>query len=160
MLIHSQTFELPSEFQRFALNLISNAQQEVLICDPDWEAWSRIGAPLTSALDTFLRRSPHNRLKILLQSPGPIARYRARLTQSLTRFSHQAECRQYGPEFAQFPETLLIIDASSVLRKPEARAGRGMLRQLDADYAQAQKMRFLELWETSQVGFTPTTLGL
>lgn len=160
MLAHSQTFELPSEFQLFALTLIENAQQEILIADPDWESWARIGTDLITALDAFLRRSPRSRLKILLQNPARIYRYHPKLAQLLTRFSHLAECRQYGAEFAHFAETLQVVDASSVLRKPDPCAQRGILRQLDPDYAQTHRMRFLELWESSQAGYTPTTLGI
>lgn len=159
-LARASSFALPSEFATHALALISHAQSELLLLDPGWENMARLGRPFDTALEHFLRRHESTALKIMLRDPEYLTRHTPRLAQLLTRYAHRMESRQPAHEYARFPETLIIADASSALRKPESRQLRGMVRWLDADYAQIHRTRFLEVWQHAEPGFRPTVLGL
>lgn len=156
----STPFHLNSEFLSHSAQLIESAKYEIFMSDPTWETWKRASKPLFAQLENFLRSSSRAQLRITLNEPERIRRDMPHLATLLTNFQHQAQAKQPRGALAAFPETLLIVDFSSALRRPQAHFPNGVVRRLDIEYAQVQRERFVELWESSEVAFQATTLGL
>ncbi len=153
-------FEQRSEFQAALLEAIGRAEVELLMFDPTYADW-QINAPaFEQALIDFFARSTRAALRMVITDVDRIHRDYPRLARVLSQHTHRADCRITPEPYSNLNESMLILDRASALRRPITTMNKGVLRLLDAEYANAQGDRFDELWEACHERYAPTTLGL
>ncbi len=153
-------FEQRSDFQAALLDAIALAEAELLMFDPNYADWKINTPEFEAAFLAFLDRSTRASIRMVITEVDRINRDYPRLARVLRQHAHRIECKVTPETYAGLSETMLIADRASALRRPVATRNKGVLRILDMEYANAQRDRFEELWESCHERYSPTTLGL
>ncbi|WP_139826487.1 DUF7931 domain-containing protein [Derxia lacustris] len=155
-----RAFEQRSDFHAALFELIRHAEKELLLFDPDFQAWPASEARFSEALGQFLARGRSARLRLATGSPAHLLRNCPRLVSLFSRHSDQIQS-VHASEMRRLPaESLLIADRRHALRLPDFTRPRGVLRLDDLAYAQPLADRFEEIWQLCEARIHVNPLGL
>lgn len=157
-----RAFDTRAEFGAQLQAAMLRAQSEVWMADRDFSQWP-IGQPeFASGLQSFLRQSTANHLRILTLDAEHMARSAPRLMTVFRTHARNAECRivpsHAAPRFGEAC-AMLIVDRSLVVRRFHHDHPRGAT-ELDPAAARPWLDQFESLWEESSPALASTTLGL
>lgn len=152
-----RAFEGRDGFHSAVLEVLGHARREVLMADPDFQAWPLATAAGEQALKQALLRGA--RLRLLIAKPGWLERHGDRFHRVRRVFADRIALRTV-PESLRFNESLLLADRLHLVRRvhPEHLAGRLILA--NAVQVESRASRLDALWEESADCLPATTLGL
>jgi len=154
-------FETRAAFHRQLQDGLGRAQREVWLADRDFADWPLNSEAFAAALQTFLRQSAANHLKLLTQDAERIAVVAPRFMQVLKPHAINAQCKVVPPHATRFGEacSMLIVDRSLLVRRFHRDHLRGVA-EFDPAAARPWLDQFETLWEESTPAMASTTLGL
>ena len=119
------------------------------------------GAPARiDLLRTLLIGSRAHRLRIALHDTRAIEAELPRLMLLLTQFSGQLEIHRTVGQAAEVHDTMIVADDAHFWRKPHIDHARSVMTLHDAVDAKPFIERFEEIWETSEIAASGSTIGL
>lgn len=113
-----------------------------------------------NTLRHFLLRHSNNRLYILSHDAHYLSTQCARINMLLKQFGHSIFIYQTPKSLQHLSEPFSVADDSHYVRRFHFDDPRGILAQHDPSNARAYKSRFLEMWASSHLAVSGTTLGL
>ncbi len=150
---------------QFAVQLqlaLERAQHEVWMADRDFVDWPVATPAFTQSLQSFLRRSAANHLRMLTLDAERLATAAPRLVAVTKTHAHNAHCRvvpqHAAPRFAEAC-SMLIVDRTWIVRRFHREQARGAA-ELDPTAARPWLDQLEMLWEESSPGLASTTIGL
>jgi hypothetical protein len=155
-------FDTRAAFIEHLQDALERAQREVWMTDRDFADWPIAAAPFTAAVQTFLRASAANRLRLLTLDPDRIAIAAPRFIEVLKPHSISAQCRLVPPHAAaRFAEacSMVIVDRTLLVRRFHRDHLRGAV-EFDPGAARPWLDQFEMLWEESSPALASTKLGL
>jgi hypothetical protein len=154
-------FETRAAFHRQLQDGLGRAQREIWLADRDFADWPLNTDAFTAAMQSFLRQSAANHLKLLMQDAERLAVDAPRFMQVLKPHAQNAQCRIVPPHAARFGEacSMLIVDRSLLVRRFHRNHLRGAA-EFDPAAARPWLDQFETLWEESTPALASTTLGL
>jgi hypothetical protein len=155
-------FETRAAFHDHLVDALGRAQREVWMADRDFADWPLVMPEFTSALQSFLRQSAANHLRILTLDAERIPTAAPRFMQVLKPHAVNAQCRVVPPHAAaRFGEacSMMIVDRSLSVRRFHREHLRGAI-EFDPSAARPWLDQFETLWEESSPALASTTLGL
>jgi hypothetical protein len=155
-------FDTRAAFTAHLLDALGRAQREVWLADRDFADWPIATEAFTSALQTFLRTSATNHLRMLTLEPERIAIGAPRFLEVVKPHSLTAQCRLVPPHAAaRFGEacSMMIVDRSLLVRRFHRAHLRGAA-EFDPAAARPWLDQFETLWEESAPALVSTTIGL
>ena len=155
-------FDSRASFHAHLVDHLARAQREVWLADRDFADWPLNAEPFCAALQTMLRESAANQLKLLTADPDRIATLAPRFLQVLKPHAVNAQCRVVPPHAAsRFGEacSMMIVDRSLLVRRFHRSHPRGAA-EFDPAAARPWLDQFETLWEESAPALAATTLGL
>jgi len=156
------TFDTRAAFATHLTDALGRAQREVWLADRDFADWPLANAAFASSLQTFLRTSAANQLRMLTLDAERIAIAAPRFLEVLKPHAINAQCRVLPPHAAaRFAEScsMMIVDRSLVVRRFHRDHLRGAF-EFDPAVARPWLDQFEMLWEESSPALASTTLGL
>ncbi len=155
-------FDTRAAFHDHLVDHLGRAQREVWLADRDFADWPLNTEPFCTALQTLLRESAANQLKLLTADAERIATLAPRFLQVLKPHAANAQCRMVPPHAAsRFGEacSMMIVDRSLLVRRFHRHHPRGAA-EFDPAAARPWLDQFETLWEESAPVLAATTLGL
>ena len=155
-------FDTRAAFTEHLLDALGRAQREVWLADRDFADWPLANPAFASALQTFLRTSAANHLRMLTLDAERIAIASPRFLDVLKPHSVNAQCRVVPPHAAaRFGEacSMMIVDRSLLVRRFHRDHPRGAA-EFDPAAARPWLDQFETVWEESTPALIATTIGL
>lgn len=140
--------------------LLDCARRELKVFDPTLEELRLEHSSRIEMLNTFLLRSPANRLYIALHDMEHVKRHCPRLTRLLQTFSASMFIHRTQDDAARVQDCFILADNASFVRRPVAAQPRGVFITDDANEASVMRRRFDEIWNSSTQGVSATVSGL
>lgn len=140
--------------------LLGRAQREIKVFDPALQELHLDHSSRIDMLNTFLLRSPANRLYIALHDVEHVKRHCPRLIRLLTTFSASMFIHRTQDDASRVQDCFILADNASFVRRPVAAQPRGVFVTDDANEAGAMRKRFDEIWNSSTQGVSATVSGL
>ena len=156
------TFDTRAAFITHLQDALGRAQREVWMADRDFVDWPLAEPAFAAALQTFLRQSAANQLRLLVLDADRIPMKAPRFMQVIGAHTVNAQCRLIPPHAAaRFGEacSMLIADRSLLVRRFHRDHLRGAA-EFDPAAARPWLDQFEMLWEESSATLASTTLGL
>ena len=125
------------------------------LCDRGFGSLSRI-----EALRTLLLANRRHQLRIVLHEVRAIENELPRLVDLLTRFSGQIQVHRTTGQAIEARDPMIIADDCHFWRKLHIDQPRSVITLHDAAGTRPFVERFEEIWETSEVAASGTTIGL
>ena len=155
-------FDTRAEFGAQLQTALERAQSEVWMADRDFAEWPIDRPEFAATLQSFLRRSAANHLRMLTLDAEHIARRAPRLMTVLRTHAQNVECRivpsHAAPRFGEAC-SMLIADRALLVRRFHRDHPRGAT-ELDPAAARPWLDQFETLWEESSQALSSTVLGL
>ena len=155
-------FDTRAAFGEQLQGALERAQSEIWMADRDFAEWPTGRPEFASAMQSFLRKSAANHLRILTLDAEHVARSAPRLMSVLRTHAHNIQCRvvpsHAAPRFGEAC-SMLIVDRTLLVRRFHRDQPRGAT-ELDPAAARPWLDQFETLWEESSEALTSTTLGL
>lgn len=140
--------------------VIGLARRELLVFDPDL-AGIEIDAPARiERLGGFLASNRDCRVRIVVHDPEPAKRSFARLRALLALHSASLSIHQTEGEAARAQDCFALADAEHFVRRGVASQPRGAIGLNDQREGRLMHDRFEEIWTSSVLAVSATTLGL
>ena len=155
-------FDTRAAFIEQLHDALGRAQREVWMADRDFADWPLAEAGFTSTLQSFLRQSAANQLRLLVRDAERIPAAAPRFLQVLRGHAVNAQCRVIPAHAAaRFGEacSMLIADRSLLVRRFHRDHLRGAT-EFDPAAARPWLDQFETLWEESSPALASTTIGL
>jgi hypothetical protein len=155
-------FDSRAGFSEHLIEALGRAQREVWIADRDFADWPLATPAFTAPLQTFLRTSAANHLRMLTLEAERITIAAPRFIAALKPHSINAQCRVVPPHAAaRFGEacSMMIVDRSLMVRRFHRDRLRGAV-EFDPAAARPWLDQFETLWEESAPALVSTTIGL
>ena len=133
------------------LELIGQAQREILIMSRQLDAVLFDNAEAHEALRTFILQSRRTRLRVLVKDPEPARRHGHRLIELTQRLSSYAEIRVPAPEYHAYNAAFLVADQSGAVHRGLADRYEATVTFADRHLAGECARQFDDMWETSQI---------
>jgi len=155
-------FDTRAAFVKHLIDALGRAQREVWLADRDFADWPLAAGAFTSALQSFLRASAANQMRMLTLDAERIPIAAPRFLEVLKPHAVNAQCRVVPPHAAaRFGEacSMMIVDRSLVVRRFHRDHLRGA-SEFDPAVARPWLDQFEMLWEESSPALASTTLGL
>ena len=128
---------------------------DACLADPAWN-----NAERCALLKAFLLQRRGNRLRCVLHQPDYLERDAPRLVTLLRQYSSCIEIRRTLGEARCASDPLLLADDHSYWHRLHIEHPRFVLALNNPVDAVLLSRRFEEIWESSEPGWPPTTLGL
>lgn len=160
--VFRKPFDTRAGFIEHLLDALGRAQREVWLADRDFADWPLASHEFTSALQTFLRGSAANHLRMLTLEAERIAISAPRFLEVLKPHSINAQCRMVPPHAAaRFGEvcSMMIVDRSLLVRRFHRDHLRGAA-EFDPAAARPWLDQFETVWEESSPALVSTIIGL
>ena len=155
-------FDTRAGFGEQLQGALERAQSEIWMADRDFGEWPIGRVEFASALQSFLKKSAANHLRLLTLDADHLAHNAPRLLAVLRTHAHNVECRivpsHAAPRFGEAC-SMLIADRTLLVRRFHRDHPRGAT-ELDPAAARPWLDQFETLWEESSPALTSTTLGL
>lgn len=140
--------------------LVRGARQALQVFDPDGVQLGLNRAACAERLRTFLLAHRDNRLLIAVHSTDHLRKHCPRLMMLVSELSFAIAIHQTDGEATRAQDCFVLADAEHFVRRPVATAARGVYA-IDAPHeAREIRGRFDEIWQSSFLAITATTLGL
>jgi hypothetical protein len=155
-------FDTRAAFITHLIDALGRAQREIWLADRDFADWPLANNAFTSSLQTFLRTSAANQMRMLTLDAERIPIGAPRFFEVLKPHAVNAQCRVVPPHAAaRFGEacSMMIVDRSLVVRRFHRDHLRGV-SEFDPAAARPWLDQFEMLWEESSPAQASTTLGL
>lgn len=117
--------------QQLAAALVSQAVRSLEIFSRDLEAETYDQPAFLEGVKALALRSPHVRIRILMQNPSRVVRDGHRLVEMARRLSSFIEIRRPSHDYREYSEAFMIVDGTGVLhrRLADRYEGLGSFRQ-------------------------------
>ena len=155
-------FDTRADFHRHLQDSLGRAEREIWLADRDFIDWPLNAEAFTAALQTFLRQSAANHLRMLTRDTDGIALHAPRFLQVVKPHAINAQCRLVPLHAAsRFEEacSMAIVDRSLLVRRFHRDRPRGAA-EFDPVAARPWLDQLETLWEESTPALASTTLGL
>lgn len=137
-------------YGQLVLHMVKQAHRSIDLLTPDLEPQVFDQGPLITALKQLALKSRIARIRILLQDNSLVRTQGHRLTELAQRLTSTIEIRKPDKEFAQYPESFLLVDDCGYLH-------RGLADRYEAtacfnnrlQVAQLENV-FVEAWEAGE----------
>jgi hypothetical protein len=129
--------------------LFSGATQDIVIMSRDLDPKVFDNAATSLALRTFLLRSRHVRLRILVKDAESVARRGHRIVELTQRLSSFAEIRVPAPEYKSHNTAFVVVDATGMVYRGQANRYEASVTFGDRNLARETVRQFDEMWQTS-----------
>jgi hypothetical protein len=157
-----ELFDTRAAFASHLSTALARAQREVWFADRDFADWPLNTSTFVDAVQSFLRASAANQLRMLVRDPDRIGVVAPRFVEVIKPHATTAQCRVV-PEHAaaRFGEacSMTIVDRSLVVRRFHRDQLRGAA-EFDPSTARPWLDQFETLWDESMPTMAGTTLGL
>ncbi len=155
-------FDTRAAFVAHVQDALARAQREVWVADRDFADWPLPTTAFATAMQTFLRGSAANHLRMLTLDADRIPGFAPRFVDVLKPHAINAQCRVVPSHAAsRFGEacSMIIVDRSILVRRFHRDHPRGAA-EFDPAAARPWLDQFETLWEESSPALASTTLGL
>ena len=129
--------------------LFSQATRDIVIMSRDLDPKVFDNAQTSLALRTFLLRSRHSRLRILVIDAEPVARRGHLIVELVQRLSSFAEIRVPAPEFKNHNTAFVVVDTTGMVYRGQANRYEATVTFGDRNLARETARQFDEIWQTS-----------
>ena len=136
------------------------ARHDLFIFEKNFEDIGFNSEARYNTLRSFLLASPSNRLHLLAHDTRPLANHCPRMMMLLRQFGHSMHIYQTPKHLLHLTEPFAVADEAHFVRRFHFDDPRGILAQHDHEGVRVLKSRFEEMWESSHLGVSPSTLGL
>ena len=134
-----------------AVQLLGQAQREVLLVTPDLESPRFNNEEFLSALSAFVRTSRHTVTRILVGNPDDAVREGHKLISMIHRLSSRIEIRQLSADDFDPEVSWMLADHWAVLRCTDRSPWQGGLTPKDAAHGRRYRDLFQSWWERGSV---------
>lgn len=155
----SQAFDSYGDLRIATVQVVKMARLRLDIFDATGRDLALGQIDLVDAVTAFLHE-PDARLRIAVHETGYLERDCARLLQLLRFHGHQIAIHRTLPEARSAQDTLIIADATNLLRRYHIDYARGQLEIATSEQISPWIRRFEAIWEASEEAVAFTTLGL
>lgn len=107
------------ELYSAAVDLVSRARREILICCPMLDPALYNRAALTEALGHFIARRASNRIRIAIEDSEHMLLADVRLVELARRFSDMILIRRLGEQHHGLAEMFLVVDSENCLHQQD-----------------------------------------
>jgi hypothetical protein len=152
--------ETPVEFRAAFDTLLAGTQRQLRVYDHDLQLLALDQVPRHAALRALCLAGGGRRVELLLDDISHVARDHPRLMQLVRDFSHVIEIRQADAQAPRPDQAFALADRHGVLLRADKGAVHSTLHPDDTHAAVSLHQSFEAMWQRSQAGVTPTTLGL
>ncbi len=136
------------------------AQHSLYVFEKDFDGTGFNSAVRHDILRAFLLANPANRLLLLAHDVRPLEQRCPRMMILLRQFSYSMHIYRTPDHLRSVAEPFAAADELHYIRRFHFDDPRGILARFDAEGALKLKSRFLEMWSSSHVAVSATTLGL
>lgn len=155
-----ESFDTRSAYQRAIDALLTAAEKELCIFDPDLRNLDLDSRNRSDALSAFLTGGQDRSMRIIVHDLDHLVRHSPRMMGLLKRYSHCLTVRQTPESLRGISDCFVLADKASGVIRFHADHFRGkILQQLPVE-AHGWQQRFEDLWLESHPGFSATHLGL
>lgn len=140
--------------------VIGLARRELAIFDPDLAALDMNAPARIEQFATFLAASRDARLRIVVHDPDAVRRVCPRLLSLLALHANAIAIHQTEGEAARAQDCFALADAEHFVRRGVAAQPRGAIGLNDQREGRLMHERFEEIWQSSVLAISATTLGL
>jgi hypothetical protein len=138
-----------AENHQLALELVSQAEKEVLIATYDLDAPVFSHEDFTEALSKLVRRHRNAEAKILLQRPNKVLKQGHRLIPLAQRLSSSIHIHRPAPEHSDYLETFMVVDGIGYFKRQQSDRYEGMAAFKAPISARDLRDLFCTMWERS-----------
>jgi hypothetical protein len=140
--------------------IIGYAKETIRVFDVDLSetGWNR--PERAALLSTFLRRTRHARLDVIVHNTRHIEGYCPRLVQLQQQYGTAITIYKTGNDARGAMDPMVIVDGRHFLHRFHAEQPRAALGVEQPLAAKPLTIRFDEIWATGEPGLTGTVLGL
>jgi hypothetical protein len=140
--------------------VIGLARREITVFDPDLAAIQMNSAERIGQLEAFLAGNPDARLRIVVHQAEGIRRACPRLVSLLAQHASAIAIHETEGEATRAQDCFVLADAEHFVRRGVATQPRGAIGLHDQREGRLMHDRFEELWTSSVLAISATTLGL
>lgn len=156
------SFQGLAAFRSHVLALLEAARhgvQDVILCDPDYEAWPLGEAAAVEAFNAWALAARHSGCAILAAQFDAWPRLHGRWVRWRTAWSHRIRCLRAPDELAADLPRLLLLPGRAGLEVLDATHWRGTVTREPGRLARLRE-RTDAISQRSEDAFPPTSLGL
>jgi hypothetical protein len=153
-------FDSATEYVAALDELCGLAQHSLYVFENDFDSLGFNAESRFNTLRHFLLSSPNARLHLLAHDAQHLVRFCPRVMMLLKQFSHNMHIYQTSPNLRHLSEPFAVADEKHFIRRFHFDDTRGVFAQNDPEGARLLKSRFEEIWSSSRLSASATTLGL
>jgi hypothetical protein len=140
--------------------VLALARREIVVFDPDLALLEINDAARIARLASFLAAGQDNRIAIAVHDPDPIRIRYPRLVSLLAQHPDKVAIHRTEDDAARAQDCFVLADAEHFVRRAVAAQGRGSIVLHDQKEGRPMRDRFGEIWQSSVLAISGTTLGL
>lgn len=144
-----QRFDTPDGARAQVLALMQQARRSLCLYSPDLESWLYNHAVVQDACRTFLLKSQHHCLRILLRDSSNAVSNGHQLLTLARRLTSNLQIRKLHPDYPAEEIAFLIADDRGLLLRPEPDQYAGYALYNDPGRARLRQSQFDQAWECS-----------
>lgn len=148
------------EYVEAVARVIGLARHEVRIFDPDLADLGLNNSEAAQALHQFFVRGRTQRLFIAVHDTGFVAKRAPHLMKLLGTFSGNMLVHKTQGDAARVQDCFVLADEQHFVRRKVAQQARGAVYLNDPKEARGMRERFDEIWESSYLAVSASTVGL
>lgn len=140
--------------------VVAAARRELAIFDPDLRLLELNNPDRAALLEAFLAADRDNRLAIAVHDPDPIRLGCPRLMTLLGQHRAKIAIHRTEGDAARAQDCFVLADAEHFVRRGVAAQSRGAIVLHDPKEGHLMHERFAEIWQSSVMAISATTIGL
>ena len=140
--------------------LLAMAKRELRVFDPDLETIDFNAPGRVAVLRSLLAANRNHRVRIALHDVEHVRRRCPRLLNLISTFPTALLIHLTEGQATRAQDCFLIADGENLVRRPAATQYPGVLLLDDPDEGHGMQERFEQIWESSRMAVTATTVGL
>ena len=148
------------EYVDAVTRVLGLARHEIRIFDPDLADIGLNNEQATRVLHQFFVRSRTQRLFIAVHDTGFVAKRAPHLMRLLGTFSGNMLIHKTQGDAARVQDCFALADEEHFVRRKVAQQPRGAVYLNDPKEARGMRERFDEIWESSYLAVSASTVGL
>ena len=148
------------EYVDAVARLVSLARHEIRVFDPDLADLGLNNEDMARVLHGFFVRGRNQRLLVAVHDTGFIAKRAPHLMRLLGTFSGNMLIHRTQGDAARVQDCFVLVDEAHFVRRRVAQQTRGAIYINDPKEARGMRERFDEIWESSYLAVSASTVGL
>lgn len=148
------------EYESAVVSVLEYAERDIAIFDRDLQRLPLERAAVAELLATFLSSQPGNRLRIVVQDPGPLLRNAPRLLRLLTTYGHVFSITAAPEHLANLNDSMVLVDGRHAAVRFHHDQPRGRWLRNDPEAVSPYVKRFADIVAEGGNSVRPGVPGL